>query len=127
MTINNLKKALNKKEPVQFDDDELKYSLKPLGRSHMRSKIKVDKLCKENTVDLDDFSIDTSSSDTSTSYSIDETSSEEEVLNKPKYKRITCELCGKQYNTTNSGKHRATKYHQLYANMNKRLLKLLTD
>lgn len=42
-----------------------------------------------------------------------------------KYNWVECEICGKEYCTKNSGKHKQTKHHQLYANLNSKLKKIL--
>jgi len=41
--------------------------------------------------------------------------------------RITCSVCGKEYNRSGSTKHKKTKYHQDRDNLNKKLIKLLLD
>jgi len=121
MSLNRLKKALEKKEPIQFSDEEIRYSLKPVGKSHLKKN----ELSSSND-DLDSYSLTNESSDITESS--ESSSYIEEIPNKNlKYKRIICEICGKEYCTNNSGKHRATKHHQLYSKMNKKLLKILSN
>lgn len=47
------------------------------------------------------------------------------MIENPKYKYATCEICNKRYCTKNSTKHRATQYHIICSNLNKRLKDLV--
>jgi len=81
-----IRKAIEEKEPINMNDEELKYSMKPIGKAHLNVPKK-----PRNT----------------------------------KYNYVKCEICGKEYCTKNSGKHRKTQHHQLYENLNSKLKKLL--
>jgi hypothetical protein len=41
--------------------------------------------------------------------------------------RITCSVCGKEYNRSGLTKHKKTKFHQDRDNLNKKLIKLLLE
>lgn len=141
MSLKNLKRALHKKQPINLNDDEIKYSLKPIGKAHLLSNKKNKYNKKERDIssdsstdsDTNTYSLEgnVSSDDISNDMSYDNDSNDsneqDELYIKPKYKRVLCEICGKEYCTNNSGKHKATKHHQFYANMNKKLLRILTN
>lgn len=73
-------------------------------------------------------SYDFSSSEEDNTFSLDSTDSSSEIINNKivnsKYKRVICDVCGKEYCTNNSGKHRATKYHKMFLNFNRKFINL---
>lgn len=43
------------------------------------------------------------------------------------YDKIECDICGKTYTRSAKSKHVNTQYHQIYANLNKKLCKILVN
>lgn len=86
----SLRKNMEQKEIINMNEEEIKYSMTPIGKAH----INVPKKDEEDKI-------------------------------KQGYKK--CTLCGKLYNSKNSGKHKKTKYHQIHADLNSKLKKILLN
>lgn len=84
-----LQKAIEEKEPINLDKDELVYASKPLGKANLA----IPKKPIES--------------------------------NKKGY--LICQICGKEYASKNSGKHKRTKFHELHEKMNNKLRSFLIN
>jgi hydroxyacyl-ACP dehydratase HTD2-like protein with hotdog domain len=46
---------------------------------------------------------------------------------KPWKKKIECKVCGKTYSRSGSYRHKRTKYHQMYANIEEKIRKIILN
>jgi hypothetical protein len=90
-------------EPIRMDIEELEMAKSPFGRAIIKNDLMQD---EEPVKEIKKIKPGRKSENS-------------------KYKYVECDICGKRYCTSNAGKHKATQYHMICANLNKKMKKLI--